>query len=71
MAIGDNQYLVRFRPAQEPVLQVARTFCLTHAASLGLDRLQPPLTEQSLASQCQQPVAQYLHDQVQAALRSA
>lgn len=50
---------------------MARDFCLSNAATLGLDRLQPALTEQSLSTLCQQPVAQYLHDQLQAAFATA
>jgi hypothetical protein len=57
--IGDNEYLVRFRPAVEPVEQVARDFCITNAATLGLTQL----TEQTLPG-CQTPVAQYLAAQL-------
>jgi hypothetical protein len=62
VAVGQNQYLVRFRPALESVAAVARDFCITNAASLQIE----PLTEQSLPG-CQTPVAQYLQTQLQAA----
>lgn len=58
--IGTNEYLVRFRPAVEPVVQVARDFCITHADSLGIT----PLTEESLPG-CRDPIAQYLQAQLQ------
>lgn len=58
--VSGNQYAVRFRPAVEPVAQVARDFCITNAASLGLAQL----TEETLPA-CQTPVAQYLQAQLQ------
>ena len=58
--IDSTEYFVRFRPAVEPVGQVARDFCITNADSLGLT----PLTEETLPG-CRDPVAEYLLAQLQ------
>lgn len=58
--VSGNQYAVRFRPAVEPVAQVARDFCITNADTLGITQL----TEETLPA-CQTPVAQYLQAQLQ------
>lgn len=57
-----NEYRIRFL-ATSPLADVTREFCITNAATLGIQ----PLTEESLPG-CQLPVEAHIRDYYQNAL---
>lgn len=59
LTANGNEYQLRFLPTAESILAVSRDFCISNAASLGIQ----PLTEESLPA-CQSPVVDYMRAQL-------
>jgi hypothetical protein len=54
LTVGNKRYEVRFNPATEPVNTVARNFCISQSANLGI-----AATEEGIAD-CVTPVGEFI-----------